>query len=141
MWQLVTFTWCRSSLSRYNPTPRLSYRWHWLTITLRLRPVRYTPCSALRTASRVTIGCIVPSSHRPIASGCSPTISRPSIIGLRCRCQTLSLTLFGSAVPPCVPMNFSAGPGPAITIVAVPSPTTDVVPTRSRSMTIGCVMR
>src|SRR5438093_7627300 len=141
MWHPVMFDWCRSTSSYQMPTPRLSYRWQSLIAMLRLRTVRWMACSALRTTRRVTVNCMVPVASMPQAWAWSPTISRPSTIGERCLAQTLSLNDFGSAVPWWVPTNLNAGPGPAMTTRAVPSPTRAMGPTLSRSMTTVRVRR
>ena len=73
------------------------------------------PCRHLRISTRVMVSCIVPLASIASAFSWSPTISSPSTVGIRSLAHTASFTVFGSAVPACVPMNLNAGPSPAIT--------------------------
>ena len=108
-------------------------------MTLRLRPVRWTPCRHLRISTRVTVSCIVPLASMPSAFAWSPTISMPSTVGIR-SFHTPGFTVFGSAVPAWVPTNLNAGPSPAITSRA-PSPLIAMGPVLVRSTVIVLVRR
>ncbi|MBA7667809.1 hypothetical protein ES703_75909 [subsurface metagenome] len=110
-------------------------------MTLRLRPLRWIPCSALRINSREKTASIVPPASTPHAWGQAPTISSPVTVGIRWLCQTFSSTVLGLAVPECVPTSFNAGPGPVMIIFAVPDPMIDTGPMWSRSTTTVLVSR
>ena len=94
-----------------------------------------------RMFTRVMVSCMVPRASMPSASGFAPTISMPSMSGMRWWSKTSCFTLAGSAVPPCVPMMRKAGPFPAMMTRAVPSPTMENGPSSSSVTVMVLVMR
>jgi hypothetical protein len=76
-----------------------------------------------------------------IGLGCDPMISIPLTRGFRWFSHTPGFKELGAAEPAWVPTNRNAGPAPAITIRAVPSPLIDARPVFVRSIVTGAVIR
>ena len=77
----------------------------------------------------------------PHASGWRPRISKPDTLGIRSSSQTWGFTVRGAAVPVWLPINRNAGPAPAISIRAVPSPHRATGPVSDNTISMGRVTR